>query len=371
MVGAVVIAGVAGGLGGGDDEAKPTVTNTTLAPSTIGLPPSTQAIVTESTEAPLVTTALSQPLAYGSAGNQVRAVQERLTELGFFVGQIVGQFGNLTKMAVWAFEKLVMQVPRDEATGVVTNDMWAQMQQPMRIEPRRKYSDGETSQNHTEVYLPEQVVVFFRNDEAVLISHMSSGTGQQWKEVVTIDVGEYGNNTDEPIVRREIGLSVTPGGVFDYDRMIDGVRQSALGGMWNPAYFNYGIAIHGALNVPLEPASHGCIRVPMKVGEAFHDLIAVGDQVWVWDGVKEPEIYGAQVPTFNTVDPTWSTTTTSTIPETTTTARPEATPPPATQPPATQPPVTQPPPTEPPTTPATTVATTTSTTVAAAPTSIG
>jgi len=356
VVGAVVIAGVAGGLGGGGSEGKPTVTNTTVAPTTVGLPPSTQAIVTEPTAAPLVTTALSDRLAYGSAGDQVRSLQERLTALGFFVGPIDGQFGNLTKMAVWAFEKLVMRVPRDEASGVVTEEMWQLMQQPMRIEPRRKYTDGETSANHTEVYLPEQVVVFFRDDEAVLISHMSSGTGQEWKEVVTIDVGEYGNSTDEPIVRREIGISVTPGGVFEYDRMIEGVRQSALGGMWNPAYFNYGIAIHGALNVPLEPASHGCIRVPMKVGEKFHELIAIGDQVWVWDGVKEPETYGAQVPTFNTVDPTWSTTTTSTTVAPTTpptSVRPQTTPPatPAPTPPPT--PAPTPAATEPPTVPAT------------------
>ena len=294
VVGAVVIAGVAGGLGGDNGrQTEPSVTNASLAPSsTIGLPPSTQAIVVESTEAPLVTTHLDQPIAYGSAGDSVRDVQERLTELGFFVGPIDGQFGNLTKMATWAFEKLVMQVPRDEATGVVTDEMWQLMQQPMRVDPRRWHSEGQTTKNHIEIYLPEQVVVFFEDDEAVLISHMSSGTGQEWREEVTIDVGEYGNeNGTEPIVRGEIGVSVTPGGIFDVDRMIDGVRQSALGGMWDPAYFNYGIAIHGAMNVPLEPASHGCIRVPLKVGEIFHDYIGIGDSVFVWDGIKEPEVY--------------------------------------------------------------------------------
>ena len=136
--------------------------------------------------------------------------------------------------------------------------------------------------------------MFFEDDEVALISHMSSGTGEEWKEEVTIDVGEYGNeNGTEPLVRGEIGVSVTPGRVFDFDRMVEGVRQSALGGMWDPAYFNYGIAIHGAMNVPLEPASHGCIRVPLKVGEIFHDFIGIGDSVFVWDGVKEPEVYAS------------------------------------------------------------------------------
>jgi hypothetical protein len=156
----------------------------------------------------------------------------------------------------------------------------------------------------------------------VLISHISTGDGQEWKEVVTIDPGEFNNeNGTEPLVRREIGVSLTPGGVFRFDRMVEGLRNSALGGMWDPAYFNYGIAIHGALNVPLEPASHGCIRMPQTIGKLFHQYIDVGDQVFVWDGVKEPEIYAqnpnaayprGQLPIFNRVDPTYTTTTTTT-----------------------------------------------------------
>ena len=303
-------------------------TSSTSTTSQLPAPPSSTTATTATTAPTTPPSAaapshLSEPLAYGSSSSDVTAVQQRLTDLGFFVGPVDGQFGNLTQAAVWAFEKLVMQVPRSDATGVVTDEMWQFMQQPMRIEPRRKYSAGETSQNHTEVYLPEQVVVFFRDDQPVLISHMSSGTGEEWKEEVTIDVGEYGNeNGTEPIVRGEIGVSITPGGVFAFDRMIEGIRNSALGGMWNPAYFNYGIAIHGALNVPLEPASHGCIRVPLKVGELFHQFIAIGDQVLVWDGVKEPEIYGDQLPIFNRIDPDYvpSTTTSTTSLSTSTTA---------------------------------------------------
>ena len=293
-----------------------TTTTTSLAPA----PPTISSTIAPTT-VPAVggPTHISGPLAFGSSSSDVTTVQQRLTDLGFFVGPVDGEFGNLTQMAVWAFEKLVMQVPRDDATGVVTDEMWQFMQQPMQIQPRRRNTEGESTPNHTEVYLPEQVVVFYQNDQPVLISHMSSGTGGEWKEEVTIDVGEYGNEDGTaPIVRGEIGVSVTPGGVYSFDRMIEGVRQSALGGMWNPAYFNYGIAIHGALNVPLEPASHGCIRVPMKVGELFHQFVAIGDQVFVWDGVKEPEVYGDQLPTFNRVDPDYVAPTTTTAPTSTT-----------------------------------------------------
>jgi hypothetical protein len=229
-----------------------------------------------------------------------------------------------------------MQVPRDDATGQVTNDMWQLMQDPLVVQPRRP--DAATP-NHTEVYLPEQVVIFFIGDKPALITHMASGNDEEWCEEVTISPGEIGNeHGTEPLKKGECGLSTTPGGVFEYYRRVEGVRESALGGMWNPVYFNYGIAIHGALNVPLQPASHGCIRIPLKLSEYFQTLVADGDQVYVFDGVKEPEEYGAQLPRFNWPDPNYTTTT-----STTTTTTPPATQPPATQLPATQPPATQPP----------------------------
>jgi hypothetical protein len=126
-----------------------------------------------------------------------------------------------------------------------------------------------------------------------------------------------------------------PGGVFTYNRQVEGVRQSSLGGMWDPVYFNYGIAVHGALNVPLQPASHGCIRIPLALSPTFQDLVSLGDQVFVFDGVKEPEEYGEQLPYFNRIDPDYSTTTSSTTTTTTTTTVPPTTVPPTTLPPTT------------------------------------
>jgi len=99
--------------------------------------------------------------------------------------------------------------------------------------------------------------------------------------------------------------------------------------MDNPVYFNYGIAMHGAENVPKEPASHGCVRMNKKISETFPQLVKVGDKVYVWgqDG-KQPEDYtrNESLPSFNReeVDPnattTTSSTTTTTILETTTTS---------------------------------------------------
>lgn len=283
-------------------------TATTTTPATT-VP--AEVVVTSTTSTTPPPPVLTAPLKRGSSGDEVRALQLRLKELAFEPGPTDGQFGQLTQQAVWAFEKLVLGVPRDQATGVVTPEMWAFMNQPIEIQPRRAFARGEATRNHTEVYLPEQVVVFFVDDKAALISHASSGDGQIWREVVTIDPGERRNeNGTEPIQIGLIGESFTPGGVYTYDRMRQGRRQAALGGMYDPAYFNFGIAIHGANNVPLHPDSHGCIRVPRYIGEIFQQYIAIGDQVFVWDGYTEPEELGAQPPAWDRIDPDWAATTT-------------------------------------------------------------
>jgi hypothetical protein len=103
--------------------------------------------------------------------------------------------------------------------------------------------------------------------------------------------------------------------------------------MYNPVYFNYGIAVHGADNVPNHPASHGCIRINMYLSDTFasyltnikgSDVNPRGDDIFVWNGVRDPESYGRRSGWFDRPDLAWraehSTTTTTTT--TTTTAAP-------------------------------------------------
>ena len=288
------------------------------------------AVITVETSVPIVKVPLNGTVGPGQAGDDVTRVQQRLTDLGFAPGPIDGQFGGLTKMAVWAFEKLVMETDREKAKGVVTPEIWDRMQDPIVVRPRREVSE---TPRHTEIYLPQQVLAVFDGNKAVFVSHISSGDNSEWCEEVTISPGEIGNEEGtEPLKRGECGKSITPGGVYQYKRRVIGRRESALGGMLNPVYFNYGIAVHGATNVPLHPASHGCIRIPNDLSEGFAGLVEIGDLVYVWDGVKEPEIYGQVVPPFNTRDPDYSTTTTTTTTTSTTTT---TTVPPTTVPPAT------------------------------------
>ncbi|MEI7505758.1 MAG: L,D-transpeptidase family protein [Actinomycetes bacterium] len=285
-------------------------------------------IVTPSSTAPVTKLPLTQTYGRGAAGPEIKLIQDRLIELKFDPGVADGAFGERTQQAVWAFEKLVMGVPRDQVTGKVTPEMWSRMQDPLVILPRRP----DATPNHTEIYLPEQVLIVFHADTPVLVTHIASGTNEEWCEEVTISPGEQDNETGiEPIKKGVCGLSWTPGGVYKFYRMVVGRRESQLGGMYNPVYFNKGIAVHGAKEVPDHPASHGCIRIPMHISDYFQSLVAKGDQVFVFDGVKDPEAYGAQPPRFNWVDPSYTTTTT------TTTAAPVVTLPPTTLAPVTTP----------------------------------
>lgn len=287
-------------------------------------------VVVDPSIAPVTKLPLSQTFGRGAAGPEIKLIQDRLIELGFDPGEPDGAFGERTQQAVWAFEKLVMGTPRDQLTGKVTAELWSRMQDPLVIKPRRP----DATRNHTEIYLPEQVMVVFHDDAAVLVTHISSGDDQEWCEEVTIDPGERGNEEGlEPIKEGWCGLSWTPGGVFKFNRMVPGRRESQLGGMYNPVYFNYGIAVHGAHEVPEFPASHGCIRIPMHISDYFQTLVAKGDQVFVWDGVKEPEEYGSPPPRFNWRDPNYTTTTSTT----TTVVKPSTTPVPTTAVPPTAP----------------------------------
>ena len=322
-------------------------------------------------DAPVVSVApLASPLTLGSAGNDVIRVQERLTELGFRPGPADGQFGSGTQQAVWAFKKLVGNISwedfaaRDDQS-VVTEELWQQMSDPnVRFLPRRPGSG-----THVEVYLPLQVLAVFSDDQPIFISHISSGelrpNGKPatFCETATYDTDEYGSPYPEPVTKEVCAESKSPGGVFKFNRSYDGQRISPLGGMKNPWYFNYGIAIHGAINVPTRPASHGCIRISNTLADVFPDLVKRSDRVFVWghDG-KEPEQYTEResLPSFNRPDPDASTTTTST---TTTTTTPATTIAPATTAPATATATTTPPSTTT-TTVAATPATTTTTSVA-------
>ena len=260
---------------------------------------------------PVATVPLTRTIKPGMKGDDVLRLQQRLSALHFDPGPHDGEYGQNTIQAVWAFQKLVMKTPRERATDEVTPSTWAIMETAAPVTPRRQAD----SPSHVEIYLQEQVLVVFKGGEPQLITHMSSGSNEKWCEEVTIDPGQDGNNTPEQIKKGICGEAITPPGIFYFYNRHTGMRESKLGSMYNPVYFNYNIAVHGAILVPLEPASHGCVRIPMSVARYFPALVAYGDRVYVFDGIKEPEEYGSPVPPFDKPDPNYTTTTSSIAPK--------------------------------------------------------
>ena len=294
--------------GGGDGVASPTTTSTSTTRAT-----TTTRRPTTTTTAPTTTTLPPDDgvLAAGDSGPAVEALQRRLNELHFDPGPVDGRFGSGTTMAVWAFQKLTGQ----PADGRVTPAQWQQMQSAGP--PAPMMPDG--GSERVEIDLARQVMLVYEGGALRLATHVSTGSGRSYCE------------------NGHCGDAVTPGGSYRFTWRYSGWRTSPLGQLYNPVYFNGGIAVHGASSVPSYPASHGCVRIPMHIAEYFPSLVARGDPVYVFGGSRQPVSLAGQAPPPlppPPPDPPASSTTTAPPPSsTTTTTKPPA--PTTTKPPTT------------------------------------
>jgi hypothetical protein len=125
-------------------------------------------------------------------------------------------------------------------------------------------------------------------------------------------------------------MAVTPGGSYKVFFRRNGWRIRRLGKLYNPLYFNGGIAIHGAPSVPGYPASHGCVRIPMYVAGWFPAQVPNGTPVYVIGGSKAAVPFNEAAPDGTTGTGGPATTTTTTVPPTTSTTHNIFPPPPTT-----------------------------------------
>jgi peptidoglycan hydrolase-like protein with peptidoglycan-binding domain len=267
------------------------------------------ATTTESTTAPpLTTTVPAAPvgrlLEAGLDGDDVTKLQTRLNEIAFDVRKPDSYFGEQTKKAIWSYQQRVLGLPSKEVTGKVTPALFDRIMQPLDLPPRRP----DASPTHAEIDLPSQTMVVYVDKQVKLITHISSGSGEKWCAQPR-NVPDYIGATTTTLpagrrMRRVCGISLTPAGVYKIDRKEKGWYDIPLGKVYNPMFFNGGIAIHGYEDIPFLPASHGCVRIPMHVAEYIGDILHTGDQIFVFDGLKEPEEYGSPVPPQDKPDPT-------------------------------------------------------------------
>jgi peptidoglycan hydrolase-like protein with peptidoglycan-binding domain len=285
---------------GGDDDAEraaadrpatssssTSVTSTTLAPTTTAAPTTTVA-----------TTAPPPPpgLRTGSRGEEVRALEQRLTELRFDTGSVDGVYDGSTMHAVMAFQKAYGMARTGRATPDVIERVASAPLQTEMVP-----GGGRTK---VEVDLKRQVLTLWKDGSLFRVIDVSTGSGQRY------------------CVDGECAKAVTPGGSFKVTRRISGWRTSRLGRLYNPLYFNGGIAIHGAPSVPAYPASHGCVRIPMYVSGWFPGQVPNGTPVYVLGGPTAPVPFNEPAPGDTAPDSSTTTTpgatTTTTSPDTST-----------------------------------------------------
>ncbi len=189
------------------------------------------------------------------------SVQETLRDLGFYRGEINGQFDNATGDAILAFHKTVgAERTRDwssddaqfvQAITAVGYEIPDRPEEPYRIE----------------IDLYRQVMFLVERGKVTAVFPIVSGKGDTYERL--------GHAT---------GGSHTPVGDFTLIRHVDGWRQAPLGGIYRPWYFMGGYAIHGGKIAHAQPASHGCVRVPMADMDWLEGHLELGMPVHVWVG---------------------------------------------------------------------------------------
>jgi hypothetical protein len=202
----------------------------------------------------------SRTLTFGTRNQAVKRLQQRLNFLHYYAGKPDGFFGWNTMEAVWAFKEVQSGRAEPKNPDVVGWTMQRQLVHPKL--PKRLVRNA--SWSRIEVNKNVGVLVLYRHSKIELISHVSTAAhcrpdGCGW---------------------------ITPDGKYRALWFAPGWVGGPLGSMWNPVVFtpNGAYAIHGEPNptstfgpdgVPLNAASHGCVRIPMDIANFFHKLIHI------------------------------------------------------------------------------------------------
>jgi peptidoglycan hydrolase-like protein with peptidoglycan-binding domain len=178
---------------------------------------------------------------------EVKSVQQQLVALGYLLrGDDDGQFGPGTHNAVLAFQKW----ERLNRTGLLDATTKARLAIASRPTPRRLGGAG----RRAEILLDRQVTLLIANNKVVRTIPVSSG-----KPSTPTPPGTY------RVYAKIARWWSTP------------FRE------WLPWALPFvgGIAFHEFAQVPIFPASHGCVRQPFTVAHWTYDFASVGMPVVV------------------------------------------------------------------------------------------
>jgi len=190
-----------------------------------------------------------------SQAHKISNVEQRLAALGYWTGDADGALAGGSQSALIAFQK-AEGLPR---TGRLSPAVFDAIEQATPITPR------ERGYYHVEIDLDRQILFFVNQDGTVSnILPISTGGGEEF--------------TSEGWTRE----AITPAGRFKVQEKIAGWHRGPLGRIYYPNYILGGLAIHGYPSVPVRPASHGCIRIPMFAARRFSEMTPVGTVVLVY-----------------------------------------------------------------------------------------
>jgi len=255
----------------------PSATQATTAPPETATPPETAA--TPAAPAPAATRpppsskpAIATPtlaeqckalahtevaLKSGQKGEKVATLQQLLSTAGFYRHEVDGVYDAQTRSAVIAFHK-ALDLPRTPVWR--TGDWRALCAYSAPPLPERQGKP-----DRVEIDLGRQVLYLIKQDKVTAVLPISSGNGKPYQE-------EAGNWVK----------AVTPAGDYSILRFYNGWRTSYLGELYRPWYFYNGYAVHGSPSVPPEPASHGCVRVPIWDADYLAHQLQVGMPLYIW-----------------------------------------------------------------------------------------
>ena len=244
-----------------------TAATTTTSSSTTTTKPETV------TTAPVITPG-PNGLIRGMTGPAVQQLRQRLANLRFDVDPAKASYDSPTYFAVVAFQKQ-QNLPRTGKADQNTLTLLAAAGLGAPMLP-----NGEPTR--IEIDLKRQVLQYWIGGRLTKVLPVSTGSGQHY----CVPASKGGG----------CAVAVTPGGSFRVNRKILGQRISKLGELYNPMYFNGGIAIHGEPAVPNQPASHGCVRIPMNSSLWMFNSVTIGTPVYVLGGKAAPVPFNELAP---------------------------------------------------------------------------
>lgn len=202
-------------------------------------------------------------LKVGSRGAEVLALEKRLTELDYDAGDVDGVYDKQTRQGVLAFQKYA-ELKRTGTYTQETQQALHEAKPPEGLHP-------ELGLPRIEIDLTRQVLLFFDEKGLNSVIAVSSGSDRKYCE------------RSKKSGKRVCGVARTPRGRFSVQWRIPGWRESDLGKLYNPLYFNGGYAIHGAPLVPEYNASHGCVRISVASSIWFYEIVKNGTPVILFD----------------------------------------------------------------------------------------